>query len=187
MEICLSRSLLIRAMRSDSKNHPIREYFQVLIQESMKKTLSHTKEEIKDYLTELVVRFMHTDSSALETPWGKIDDLIQMVYAGDIRLGAITFEQEREINKHIGDVILFWKGVFPEHLKLLKKKGRAAGFINHVRLGKSCYYIVSTFKHGKYAQESAMFRHMSMSYEQYIHTLSCVRQTFDKHSINKLN
>lgn len=174
-------------MRSDSRDHPIREYFQTLIKESMKKTLNYSNEEIECYLTELVVRFMHTDSSALETQWGKIDDLIHMVYAGDIRLGAKTFEQEREINKHIGDVILFWKGVFPEHLKLLKKKGKAAGFINHVRLGKGCYYVVSTFEHGKYAKESAMFRHMSMAYEQYIHTLSYVRQTFDKQSINKLS
>jgi hypothetical protein len=174
-------------MRNDSRDHPIREFFRTLIQKSMKKTFDYSDEEIEIYLTELVLRFMHTDSSSLKTPWGKIDDLIQMVYAGDIRLGAKTFEQEREINKHIGDVILFWKGVFPEHLKLLKKKGRAAGFINHVRLGKGCYYVVSTFEHGKYARESAMFRHMSMAYEQYIHTLSYVRQTFDKQSINKLS
>ncbi len=174
-------------MRSDSRDHPIREFFQTLIQKGMKKTFAYSDEEIEAYLTELVLRFIHTDSSYLETPWGKIDDLIQMVYAGDIRLGAKTFEQEREINKHIGDVILFWKGVFPEHLKLLRKRGKAAGLINHVRLGKGCYYVVSTFDYGKYAKESAMFRHMSMAYEQYIHTLSCVRQTFDKQYRNKLN
>ena len=161
-----------------SEDHPLRDFFQSLVHNSVHVKMGLRDSDVESYLCGLVTEFMHTDASALENQDKQVDDLVEMIVEGDVLLGAQSFDREREVHKHIGDYILFWGGIFPEHLELLKKSGRPAGLIDHVNQGKTSYHLVSTFVHGDYATEASLFRRLSDEFETYLFALHLVREAW---------
>lgn len=162
-----------------SEDHPLREFFQSLVHNSVHVKMGLKDSDIENYLCGLITEFMHADSSLLADNGRVVDDLVDMVASGDVLLGADSFDREREVHKHIGDYILFWGGVFPEHLDLLRKSGRPSGLIDHVGQGKTSYHLVSTFVHGDYASEASLFRKLSHDFETYLFALHLVREAWD--------
>ncbi len=165
-----------------SDDHPLREFFRGLVHGSLHVKLGLQDHDVEDYLAGLVTEFVHAEASPLRVGDGQVDDLVEMVQEGDVLLNADSFEQEREVHKHIGDYILFWGGTFPEHLSLLKRQGRAAGMVDHVTLGRQSYHIVSTFVHGDFATEARLFRQLSERFETYLFALHLVREAWEGES-----
>jgi len=166
--------------RRISEDHPLRKFLREAIYGSFDKVLGTHEQDVEDYLAHLIVDFAHTEASVLETPYGPVEDLIAMVLAGDIRHGADSFEREREVHKHIGDFVMFWEGLFPEQKQLVRKRGAPIGLLDTVALGKTSYYIVSTFDYGEFSREAWLFRRLSEGFENYLEALRVLRNTWQE-------
>ncbi|HWP30319.1 MAG TPA: hypothetical protein VNK96_01130 [Fimbriimonadales bacterium] len=166
--------------RKISERHPLRKFLREAIYGSFDKVLGVHEQDVEDYLAHLLVDFAHIEASNLETPYGPLDDLLAMIYAGDIRYGADSFEREREVHKHIGDFVMFWEGLFPEQKRLFQKRGALLGLLDTIALGKSSYYIVSTFDYGEFSREAWLFRRLSEGFENYLEALRSVRNAWQK-------
>lgn len=122
--------------------------------------------DVDDYLARLLVEFARMDSvfSVRDNEGRPVNTVIEMVAEADVRLNATSFEREREVHKHIGDFILFWSGVAPDFLARHKA---AAGDIacDYTRQGQESYYVVSTFDHPPYTDESPTFRKLSEEFK----------------------
>lgn len=158
-----------------SESHPLREMMMRLVRECVRAHVGGADENAERYIASIVTRFAHTDASVLQQRDREVDDLIDMIAAGDIRLQAQSFEEERRAHKHIGDYLLFWAGVYPEHLNRMRRQGRPAGFVNPVVQGSSSYYVVSTFRFGPYAEEAALFERLSEGFADYLRALRSLR------------
>jgi hypothetical protein len=78
-----------------------------------------------------------------------LQEVAEMLYYADVRLGAQSFYQERKVHRHIGDFTLFWTGVFPEALPKLRASLRKDHLIDYVKQGKESYRLVSLFDIGE--------------------------------------
>lgn len=159
-----------------SDSHPLSEMMLRLVRESVRTYVGGSDEDAEHYITSLLMSFAHTDASVLRQRDREIDDLVEMLAAGDIRLAAESFDDERRAHKHIGDYLLFWAGVYPEHLRRMRRQGRAAGFVNPVAQGSSSYYVVSTFRFGQYAREADLFERLSEGFADYLRALRSLRR-----------
>ncbi len=88
-----------------------------------------------------------------------------MLAEGDVRLRADSFDREREVHKHIGDFILFWSGLYPNHLTKLKIVTQANLTCDYTRQGQRSYHLVSTFNHDPYTAEAPIFNTLSERFE----------------------
>lgn len=159
-----------------SESHPLRAMMLRLVRECVRASVGSADESAEKYIASLVTLFAHTDASVLRQRDREVEDLVQMLAAGDIRLAAESFEDERRAHKHIGDYLLFWEGVYPEHLRRMRQQGRAAGLVNPVAQGSESYYVVSTFRFGKYAREADLFERLSKGFVDYLRALRSLRQ-----------
>lgn len=159
-----------------SETHPLRNMMLRLVRESARTHVGEVDEDAETYVASVVMRFAHADASILQQRDREVEDLFEMLAAGDIRLAAESFDDERRAHKHIGDYLLFWEGIYPEHLRQMRKQGRAAGFINPVVQGRSSYYVVSTFRFGKYAREADLFERLSERFVNYLRALRSLRR-----------
>ena len=93
-----------------------------------------------------------------------------------MRLQADSFEQEREVYRQIGDLVLFWTGLFPEALEGAAGSGALVGYPEQ---GQYAYHVVSTFDHPPYTDEAPVFRRLSEGFVTYQHSLKMVRASFE--------
>ena len=161
-------------------DHPIRHYFAEALHDSLNVQLGLKHEDVEAYLCQMLVEFLHNDGifSVRDADGQRLESVVDMLAEGDVRLNADSFDREREVHRHIGDFLLFWTGIFPEFLKVLKSPTGKDVLLNPVEQGRFSYHVASTFDHGKYAQEAPVFRKLSLEFEQYIYGLSLVRASF---------
>ncbi|MER3465846.1 MAG: hypothetical protein C4340_01195 [Armatimonadota bacterium] len=158
-----------------SESHPLREMMLRLVRDSVRAHVGGSDEDAEAYIASIVIRFAHTDASALQQRDREVDDLVEMLALGDIRLAAQSFDDERRVHKHIGDYLLFWEGLYPEHLRRMRRQGRPAGLVDPILQGKSSYYVVSTFRFGEYAEEADLFERLSEAFVDYLRALRSLR------------
>jgi hypothetical protein len=153
----------------------ISQWFREAVHASLWDTLGLKDEQIETYLGQMLVEFLHFDGIyKLRDESGRpIKAVTEMVAEGDVRLKASSFDREREVHKHVGDFLLFWSGMFPEQLQTLPAPDRV---IDCEKQGAYSYYVVSTFDHGRYADEAPVFRKLSEEFEACRLGLSLVRR-----------
>ncbi len=160
------------------KQHPLEQLFRDLVERAFVLSLRWDDRQVIDYLTRLLVRFTHRDDLyALRDINGRpLEEVAEMLYYADVRLGAQSFYQEREVHKHIGDYTLFWTGLFPEAVPRLRNSLRKDQLIDYVQQGKQSYYLVSLFDIGEWRTEAPLFRKLSEQFEVCRQGLYAVRQ-----------
>lgn len=153
----------------------IGQWFREAVHASLWDTLGLKDEQIESYLGQMLVEFLHFDGIyKLRDETGRpIKAVTDMVAEGDVRYKASSFDREREVHKHVGDFLLFWSGMFPEQLQTLPAPDRV---IDCEKQGAYSYYVVSTFDHGRYADEAPVFRKLSEEFEACRMGLSLVRR-----------
>lgn len=164
------------------ENHPLRALFQQLVAHAFKETLGWPEAEVSGYLADMLTDFTHMDCVyRIRNSQGvRLMQVAEMLMQADVSLEARSFDQERMVHKHIGDFTLFWAGLYPDSLRKLRLEGRADHLIDYVRQGKQSYYIVSTFQHGRYAQDARLFRQLSDQFELCLYGLSLVRRDWER-------
>ena len=136
-------------------------------------------DDVESYLARLLVEFVRMESvfSVRDQEGKPVRSVIEMVAEADVRLNATSFERERAVHKHIGDFILFWTGVAPEFLFRHKSTGGEIA-CDYSRQGQESYYLVSTFDHPPYTDESPTFRKLSQEFEGVSFVLGQVGRSF---------
>jgi hypothetical protein len=97
-----------------------------------------------DYLSNLMLRFARFDAThRVRNRLGKpVVEVADMLCEAESRIGLAR----RDVHRHIGDVTLFWTGVFPESLQQLRSIEKKDYFVDYCSQGKRAYYIASTIQ-----------------------------------------
>jgi hypothetical protein len=154
-------------------DHALRKLFAGLTEHAFMAELGVTDTRLIDYVTELLARFVHADGvfplrDAQQRP---IKTLASMAAAAETM--DLRGEPRREVFRHLGDVALFWTGVFPESLA----KGRRNDvLVDYCETGKRSYYLASTYSDTPKQQEEApILRRLSVDFETCMEGLRKVR------------
>lgn len=160
----------------------LQQLFGELVERAFALSLRWDDRQVMRYLTNLLTEFAHIDSLyRLRDLRGRpLQEVAEMLYYADIRLGAQSFYQEREVHRHIGDFTLFWTGVYPEALPRLRASLRKDHLIDYVKQGKESYRLVSLFDIGEWREEAPMFRRLSENFEVAMQGLHAVRQLWEQ-------
>lgn len=159
----------------------LRQLFHQVVSECYDSTLGMHDLEISTYVADLLTEFCRADNvyRIRDSDGHPVHELNRMLAAADPVMGtAASFDEEREIRKHIGDYTLFFAGMYPESMHLWRQ-GHGESFFEMVQAGKESYYIVSQFDLFEYASEAPFFGRLSTSFEDCIYGLSLVRGELD--------
>lgn len=135
--------------------------------------------EVHAYVANLLTEFCEVENLyKIKNADGRaLTDVGEMLLESDPIYGpAPSFDRERQVRKHIGDVALFFSGMFPESLnKHRLRRERLETFLDFVKAGKESYYIVSKFEHFEYVKVAPLFRRMSEEFERLVYGLNQVK------------
>ena len=165
-----------------SERHPLRQLFHEVVAGCYHRHSGIDDPELTSYVGDLLTEFTAAENLyRIRDPEGKpVRDLHEMVMASDPVFGAAaSFDEEREVRRHIGDYALFATGMYPESTQLWKHTGDA-GFVEMVKTGKESYYIVSQFDLFEYRDEAALFGRLSDEFERCMYGLKHVREELDR-------
>lgn len=124
-----------------------------------------TDTRLIDYLSSLLVRFIHRDQIfAMKRSDGRrylaITDMLEEIERSE-KVGP----ERRELFRHIGDFALFWTGVFPEAVKR-QSRWAQADIEDYTKQGKRSYYVASTYcDTQEQADQAPLLRRLSSDFE----------------------
>lgn len=171
-------------MKEVPKDHPLRKLFHITAERAFSEELHWPDPEVFRYIGDLLIRFVHADDlyPLLGSEGKRIDSVAEMLPEGDLFLRARTVEREREVHRYIGDYTLFMVGIFPQYLKRISARivHHADTLLDHVRVGKRSYRIVSKFDFGEFAAASPLYRKLSENFELCIVALDNVRSRLER-------
>jgi hypothetical protein len=134
---------------------------------------------LTDYLSEMLLRHVRSDNfhrvrNLAGRPAVEVAD---MLAEADQRMGVA----KRDVHRHIGDVTLFWTGVYPESLKTLRSVERKDYFVDYCTHGKRAYMIASTIETDEddVAPNSVLER-LSLNFEMCAYGLGEVRREWER-------
>ncbi|MCU0878528.1 MAG: hypothetical protein MUF06_12145 [Pirellulaceae bacterium] len=132
-----------------------------------------------DYLSDLMLRFARLDSvHRVRTLSGRpAVEVADMLAEAEQRVGLAR----RDVHRHIGDVTLFWTGVYPESLPKLRAVERKDFFVDYCNQGKRAYYIASTIDTDR--REDApndVLERLSVQFEMCAYGLGEVRREWER-------
>ena len=162
--------------------HSLRQLFHQIVLECYDSRLGMHDPEISTYVADLLTEFCCADNvyRLRDFAGHPVSELNRMLAAADPVLGsAASFDEEREVRKHIGDYTLFFAGMYPESGRRWRQCG-GESFFQMVQTGKESYYIVSQFDLFEYASEAPFFARLSTSFEDCIYGLTLVRGELDR-------
>jgi hypothetical protein len=133
---------------------------------------------IVDYVTDLLIRFVRTDSIySMRTVRGsRIRGVTAMMAEARERIG----EAKREAHRHIGDFTLFWTGVYPEALDRLQETAREDRLIDYRAAGKQAYYVASTIPSANPSVDPELMERLSAEFELCAYGLGEVRREWER-------
>ena len=143
--------------------HPLRRLFAGLAEHAFLSNLGVADPPLIDYLSSLLSRFVHFD--AVYRLRG--DDGRPLTEVADMVLGAEHLppgRTRREYYRHIGDIALFWTGVFPEGLNRARRYCKDQ-FVDYTVQGKRGYMLTSRLDEEDRPAEAGLFRRLSDQFE----------------------
>jgi len=159
-------------------NQALRHMFAGLVEQTFQTELGVVEPGVLDYLSGLLARFIRMDVIyQVRDPSGRrLQEVAEMLAEADQRQG----KPQREVHRHIGDLTLFWTGIYPEALTILCDTQRKDHLINYRQHGKRSYYIASTFEEAPYEEEAPVLRKLSEDFELCTVGLNRVRKAWEQ-------
>lgn len=132
-----------------------------------------------DYLSHLMLRFARLDTvHRVRNLSGRpVVEVADMLAEAESRVGLAR----RDVHRHIGDVTLFWTGVYPESLPKLRAVEQKDFFVDYCAQGKRAYYIASTIQTDR--QEDTpndLLQRLSHLFEMCAYGLGEVRREWER-------
>jgi hypothetical protein len=112
-------------------------YFSGLCEHIFAGQLGVADPPLVDYLSGLMLRFARLDSvHRVRNLAGRpVVEVADMLSEAESRVGLAR----RDVHRHIGDVTLFWTGVYPESLPRLRAIEKKDFFVDYCAQGKRAY------------------------------------------------
>jgi hypothetical protein len=128
-----------------------------------------------DYVSILLVRFLRTDGEATLPAAGSAEaaDVVRML-AMATRRAAV--DEAREEFRHIGDITLFWSGLYPEALRRSADRSRHNHLVAYRETGKRAYWLASTLEPDDAADERRLLELLSRHYDLCVAGLGEIRR-----------
>lgn len=159
-----------------SESHPLHRMFRGLTESTFMTELGVGDPPLVDYVSNLLARF--APAGAL----GRVRDregrpLLEIVAMLIEAESADDQERRGACHRHVGDVTLFWTGVYPEALG--RPRGASADRLIDYRLqGKRSYHLASELSPN--GDERPVLRRLSEEFELCAFGLSQVRKEWEK-------
>lgn len=167
-------------MWEPSSDHPLRKLFAGYTEQTFFTRLGIADPPLVDYLSGLLVRFVHSDQIyRLRHANGRpITEIASMLTeANSLPEGGAT---QREYYRHIGDLSLFWTGLFPESLERRKEIWGEYAILNYTSCGKRSYLIASQFDDDRFRDEAPVLKRLSEQFELCASGLREVRREWEE-------
>lgn len=165
-----------------SERHPLRQLFHEIVADCYAAHSGINDPELITYVGDLLTDFTEARSLyRIRDAEGKpVRAVKEMIAASDPVFGvAASFDEEREVRRHIGDYALFATGMYPESMHLWRHSGDST-FHEMVCTGKESYYIVSKFNLFEYKEEAQLFARLSEEFERCMYGLTRVREELER-------
>lgn len=165
-----------------SDSHPLRQLFHEIVADCYATHTGISDPELTTYIGDLLTEFSAAERlyRIRDVDGRPVRALREMVAASDPVYGnAQSFDEEREVRRHIGDYALFATGMYPETMQLWRHSGNST-FLEMVAAGKESYFIVSQFDLFEYKVEAPLFARLSKDFESCMHGLTHVREELNR-------
>ncbi|MHB8954161.1 MAG: hypothetical protein ACYC4U_14425 [Pirellulaceae bacterium] len=131
-------------MRSGSSTAVLHRFFAGLTEQTFGVQLGVADPPLIDYISELLVRFVRTDQMPrASTPSNHLlGEIGRLLIEAESRIGGAR----RRLHRQVGDVTLFWAGLFPEYLGQARCKPALDWFGEYCTQGKQSYLIASSIE-----------------------------------------
>jgi hypothetical protein len=132
-----------------------------------------------DYVSDLMLRFVRLDTvHRVRNLSGRpVVQVADMLAEAENRVGLAR----RDVHRHIGDVTLFWTGVYPESLPRLRAVERKDFFVDYCTQGKRAYYIASTIETDRDEDATGeLLERLSAQFELCAYGLGEVRREWER-------
>jgi hypothetical protein len=156
----------------------LRRYFAGLTEFVFESRLGIVDPPLIDYLSLLLLRFSSAEQfQRVRALDGRpIQEVADMMAEAQQRKGTAR----REVHRHIGDMALFYTGVYPETLKQRQKVEKKDFFIDYCSQGKQAYFIASTIEtDGQDEAPNDVLERLSEQFEMCSYGLSEVRHEWE--------
>lgn len=161
------------------ENHPLQQLFLELVERNFNQNIGLRSPEVQEYVANVLTEFCSIEALyAIRNAGGRpLTDVGEMLLESDPVYGeAPSFDRERQVRKHIGDVSLFFTGMFPESINHGRlRRQRLENFVDFMRAGKESYYIVSKFEYFEYAKVAPLFKRLAEEFESCVYGLNLVK------------
>jgi hypothetical protein len=157
----------------------LRDFFAGLAENTFQTQLGVADPPLIDYLSEMLLRFVRTDSVHRVRGLGgrRIEYLGEMLHEAEARVG----DARREVHRHIGDFTLFWAGLYPEALRGKHGEPALDRFADYCIQGKRAYFIASTIETEREAGAPAeVLERLSTQFEMCAYGLREVRREWER-------
>ncbi len=170
--------------RRISPDHPLRHLFESLVRRHFFGTAQLPDAAIAAYVGGVLTDFTFVDNLyRIRNARGRqLEDIAEMLIESNPLLDARSFDREREVRKHIGDVALFYTGLFPEAVAMLPRLRPFSMdlFVDYVTAGKDSYRVVAAFNVFEYREEAPLFERLSDRFEQCVFGLNMVKRELEQ-------
>ncbi len=156
-------------------DHPLHRLFRGLTEYTFQAELGIADSRLVDYVAHLLARFVPSENvwTLRDAEGRRIVELAAMVAAA-----TSARESERAAClRHVGDVTLFWTGVFPEAFETRAARRAAQSLSDCQQQGKRSYFLASTYCE---SDDAATLRRLSAEFELCAFGLSRVRREWER-------
>jgi len=166
-------------MSAFSRGSVLGRYFAGLCEYIFESKLGVADPPLVDYVSDLLLRFARLDTvhrvrSLSGQPVVQVAD---MLAEAENRIGLAR----RDVHRHIGDVTLFWTGVYPESLPRLKAVEKKDYFVDYCAQGKRAYKIASTIETDRTEDTTAeLLERLSVQFELCVYGLGEIRREWER-------
>jgi hypothetical protein len=166
-------------MTAFARGGALSRYFSGLCEFIFESRLGVADPPLVDYLSDLMLRFARLDTvhRVRDLSGRPAVEVADMLAEAEQRVGLAR----RDVHRHIGDVTLFWTGVYPESLPKLRAVERKDFFVDYCNQGKRAYYIASTIDTDR--REDApndVLERLSVQFEMCAYGLGEVRREWER-------
>lgn len=161
-----------------SPSHPLRRFFEELVQRRLVQGARIDDRDLARYVANLLVDFTHADNLyRVRNARGKrLEDVGEMLIESNPLLEGRSFIYEREVRKHIGDYTMFLTGLFPEYVaRLPRKQFRTDAWVDYVKAGKESYQVVASFDQFEFREAAPLFRRLADRFELCVFGLNMIK------------
>jgi hypothetical protein len=103
-------------------------------------------------------------------------EVTEMVAEAEARIG----DARREAHRHIGDVALFWTGLYPESLRERQSPDKKDHFIDYCEQGKRAYYIASRISSEREETSAELLERLSRNFDLCAYGLREIRREWER-------